>query len=211
VGGSADGRFLFLVPWRDRAILGTDYAPADTLAGPTDVERILAKGAHAFPWARLSRSDVVLVHRGRVPISADAGGLLSSPLLVDHARADSVPGIVSMIGVKYTTARAVAERAVDLVVTLLGARVAACRTAVTPLAHARPLAGGLADRARLAVGEEMACRLTDAMLRRLDLGTVGAPEPGEVEVVAGVMAAVLGWSASRQAEEMRALLETYRA
>jgi hypothetical protein len=49
------------------------------------------------------------------------------------------------------------------------------------------------------------------MLRRLDLGTAGAPEPGEVEVVAGVMAAALGWSASRQAEEVRALLETYRA
>ncbi len=211
VGGSAEGRFLFLVPWRDRAIFGTDYAPADTLAGPTDVERILSKGAQAFPWAQLSRSDVALVHRGHVPTSGDAGGLLSRPILVDHARADAVPGIVSMLGVKYTTARAVAEQAVDLAVTRLGARVAPCRTAVTPLAHARPLAGGLAERARIAVGEEMACTLTDAMLRRLDLGTVGAPEPGEVEGVAGVMAAALGWSASRQAEEVRALLETYRA
>ena len=56
----------------------------------------------------------------------------------------------------------------------------------------------------------VACTLTDAMLRRLDAGTAGAPEAGEVEVVAGVMAAALGWNAARQAEELRALLETYR-
>jgi glycerol-3-phosphate dehydrogenase len=210
VGGSADGRFLFLVPWRDRAIFGTDYAPADTLAGPTDVERILEKGARAFPWARLGRSDVALVHRGHLPASRDATGLLDRPRLVDHARDDAVPGIISMLGVKYTTARSVAEQAVDLVVARLGAPAAPCRTAVTPLVQARLLEGGLAERARIAVGEEMACTLTDAMLRRLDAGTAGAPEAGDVEVVAGVMAAALGWSAARQAEELRELLETYR-
>ncbi len=210
VGGTADGRFLFLLPWRDRTLLGTDYAPADTLAGPTDVERILAKGVRAFPWAPLRRSDVALVHRGHVPAEREAGRLLTRQLVVDHARADGVAGIVSMVGVKYTTARAVAEQSVDLVVARLGARTAPCRTSETPLAHARPLEGGLAERVRIAVADEMAYTLNDAMLRRLDLGTAGPPEAGEVEVVAGVMAAELGWSAARQAEEMRALLETYR-
>lgn len=211
VGGSSDGRFLFLVPWRDRALLGTDYAPADTLAGPTDVERILVKAARAFPWASLARGDVALVHRGHVPATRDAVQLLTRQLVVDHERTDGVAGLVSMVGVKYTTARAVGEQAVDLAVARLGAKAGPCKTAETPLAHARPLVGELAERARVAVAEEMACTLTDAMLRRLDLGTAGPPEAGEVEVVAGVMAEARGWSAARQAEEMRALLESYRA
>src|SRR5262245_20668411 len=210
VGGAAEGRFLFLVPWQDRTLLGTDYAPADTLAGPTDVERILAKGAHAFPWASLGRSDVVLVHHGHVPATADGTGLRTRQLVVDHERTDGVAGLISMVGVKYTTARAVAEQAVDLAVARLGMRVAPCRTASTPLVHARPLQGDLPTRVRVAVAEEMALTLTDAMLRRLDLGTLGAPDAAEVEVVAGIMASALGWRPARQAEEMRALLDTYR-
>ncbi|HET7295118.1 MAG TPA: FAD-dependent oxidoreductase [Vicinamibacteria bacterium] len=211
VGGSSEGRFLFLVPWRDRALLGTDYAPADTLAGPTDVERMLAKAVRAFPWAGLARGDVALVHRGHVPATAADGQPLTRPLVVDHQRADGVPGLVTAVGVKYTTARAVAEHAVDLAVARLGARAAPCRTSVTPLVHARPMVGELAERARAAVEGEMACTLTDAMLRRLDLGTEGPPGAADVEIVAGVMAGELGWSPARQAEEVRSLLETYRA
>lgn len=210
VGGADKGRFLFLVPWRDRSIVGTDYAPAETVAGPTDVDSLLEACSRAFRFARIERSDVTLVHRGLVPGRGDAGGLWTRARLVDHQRADGVPGLVTALGVKYTTARAVAERAVDLAVVRLDARVAPCRSATTPLVHARPLAGDLAARTATAIHEEMALTLNDAILRRLDLGTAGPPEAGEVEAVAGMMAAELGWDASRQADENRALLETYR-
>ena len=82
---------------------------------------------------------------------------------------------MSLQGVKYTTARAVAERAVDLVVRRLGRGTPVCRTAVTPLPGARPLSGSPEDRVRCAVREEMALSLADAVLRRLDLGTAGPP------------------------------------
>jgi glycerol-3-phosphate dehydrogenase len=209
VGGSDDGRFFFLVPWRGAALLGTDYARGDSVAGPTDVERLVSTASRAFPWAGVLREDVTLVHRGLVPGSGGADGLWTRQRLTDHAR-DGAPGLLSAVGVKYTTARAVAEQAVDRVALQLDARVAPCRTAETPLVHARPLEGSLVERTREAVREEMARRLTDTMLRRLDLGTAGPPEAADVESVAGVMAAELGWNASRQAEETRALLETYR-
>ncbi len=209
VGGCADGRYFFLVPWRDRAIAGTEYAPADTLAGPTDVERLLSVCARVFPWARLKRDDVSLVHRGTVPGQVGASGLWTRQRLVDHDR-DGAPGLLSALGVKYTTARAVAEQAIDRVVAHLGTRVAPCRSAETPLVHARPLAGPLAAQTSVAVREEMALRLNDVILRRLDLGTAGPPEAADVETVASVMAAELGWDAARQAEETRALVETYR-
>jgi glycerol-3-phosphate dehydrogenase len=209
IGGSHAGRYFFLIPWRDRAIAGTEYAAADTPAGPTDVERLLAVCASVFPWARLTRDDVSLVHRGQVPGQGDASGLWTRQRLVDHG-SEGAPGLVSAVGVKYTTARAVAEQAVDRVVARLRARVAPCRSAVTPLVHARPLEGPLAARAALAVREEMALRLGDALLRRLDLGTAGAPQAADIETVAAVMAAELGWDAGRQALETRTLVESYR-
>ena len=76
---------------------------------------------------------------------------------------------------------------------------------MTPLAAARPLDGPLEERARRAVREEMALTLADAVLRRLDLGTAGPPAADELDAVARVMAAELGWDAARERAERAAL------
>jgi len=55
----------------------------------------------------------------------------------------------------------------------------------------------------------MAMTLSDAVLRRLDLGTAGAPAAAALDCVARVMAADLGWDAARLAAERRALAGRY--
>jgi glycerol-3-phosphate dehydrogenase len=203
VGSRSRGRFLFLVPWAGRALAGTDYRPL--AEGPVDVEAFFEEVRQAFSWADLDRSDVALVHRGRVPGEGGAGGLLTRSRLVDHEVEDGVPGLLSLLSVKYTTARGLAEQAVDLALRRLGRAPVRCRTAVTPLPAARPLAGPLADRARHAVDHEAARGLADAVLRRLDLGTSGTPPATDVTVVLSAMAARLGWDEARCAAERQAL------
>lgn len=203
VGAASRGRFLFLVPWAGRALAGTDYRPL--AEGPVDVEAFFEEVRQAFSWASLERSDVALVHRGRVPGVGGAAGLLTRSRLVDHEVADGVPGLLSLLSVKYTTARGLAEQAVDLVLRRLGRAAVRCRTAVTPLPAARLLTGPLADRARHAVDHEAARGLTDAVLRRLDLGTSGTPPATDVLVVLSTMAARLGWDEARCSAERQAL------
>jgi glycerol-3-phosphate dehydrogenase len=89
----------------------------------------------------------------------------------------------------------------------LGRRSPRCRTAETPLAHARELSGELGERVRHAVGSEMAVHLDDAVLRRLDLGTGGSPASEELEAGVREMATLVGWSEERVRAE-RARLET---
>ncbi len=204
VGGRSAGRFLFAVPWRERSIVGTSYEPAT--APPSDPRAFLAEAARAFPWAGIEPADLALVHEGLVPGVASASGLRTRSKVVDHEREDGVPGLVSLLSVKYTTARAVAERAVDLALARLGRPHAACRTAVTPLAQACALAGTLAERARAAVRDEMALSLADALLRRLDLGTAGPPGADEMSAVGAEMARELGWDAERARAERAAVL-----
>lgn len=206
VGGRGAGRFLFLAPWRDRALVGTAYEPAQPGTGAAFAEAFLAEAQCAYPWAGITRDDVNLVHQGLVPGAGSADGLWMKPLLVDHQRQDGVPGLVTMVGVKYTTARAVAERAIDLVLRRLGSPIVPCRTAVTPLPAARILEGALGERTRHAVREEMALHLEDAVLRRLDLGTGGPPDAAEVAEVERVMATELGWDGARRHAE-RAFLD----
>jgi glycerol-3-phosphate dehydrogenase len=139
-GGRAAGRFLFLAPWRDVTLVGTSHdvhageAEALQVAG-ADLEAFLADAREAFPRANLAASDVRLVHRGLLPmVSGDKGqvALLRESAVVDHA--NDAPGLVSMFGVRYTTARATAERAIDTVFRRRGVRtVPRCRTAETPV------------------------------------------------------------------------------
>jgi glycerol-3-phosphate dehydrogenase len=207
VGAKSEGRFLFLVPWEGRTIVGTSYEPAGS--PPTDPMAFLEETARAFPWAGIERGAATLVHEGLVPGRDGASGLSTRPRLHDHEAEDGLPGLVSLQGVKYTTARAVAQRAVDVVVRRLGRGAPVCRTAVTPLPGARSLSGPLEDRVRCAVREEMALTLADAVLRRLDLGTAGPPPAAELRVVAGVMAAELGWDAGRERAERDGVVGFY--
>ena len=207
VGGRSAGRFLFVVPWQGRTLVGTSYEPAQALA--SDPLALLDEAAAVFPWAGLERADVALVHEGLVPGRGDASGLSTRPRLQDHETEDGLPGLLSVQGVKYTTARLVAEQAIDLVARRLGRALPPCRTAVTPLPLARPLEGSLEQRAREALHDEMALTLSDAVLRRLDLGTGGPPEAGQLECVGRVMADELGWDGARLSAERAALAGRY--
>ena len=204
VGARSSGRYLFCVPWRDRSMVGTAYAP-ETTSGRALAAAFLQEAARAFPWARLTAADVALVHEGLVP--GGPAGLWTRSRVVDHA-ADGAAGLLTVVAVKYTTARAVAETAIDRVFERLRRPPVASRTATTALAEARPLAGTLEQRARQAVRDEMALSLSDAVLRRLDLGSAGVPPAAEVDVVARVMAQELGWDAPRIARE-RAELDAF--
>lgn len=206
LGAASQGRFLFAVPWNGRSMVGTDYGPPETPVASA-AARFLGEVREAYPWADLHAGDVTLVHHGLVP--GTPRRLADRQLLLDHERTDGVAGLVSVQGVKYTTARAVAEQAVDVVVRRLGKPFAPCRTAETPLVHARLLSGSLDDRARSAVRDEMALTLCDAVLRRLDLGTAGPPTPDEREVVAAALGQEHGWDVDRAARERQALEAVY--
>ena len=208
VGARTEGRFLFLVPWRDRTMVGTAYAPPETRSDQA-VAAFRDEAIKAFPWARLEDAPLALVHEGLVPGHGGPNGLFTRPRLHDHEAEDGVAGLVSVQGVKYTTARAVAEKAVDLVSRRLGRPGAPCRTAVTPLPRARPLDGPLEARTVEVVREEMAVTLSDAVLRRLDLGTAGPPPEAELETVARTMATHLGWDSARQGAEKAALAKRF--
>jgi glycerol-3-phosphate dehydrogenase len=205
VGALSKRRYFFAVPWRDRAIVGTDYEAADRPGDPDRVKPFFADVQAAFPWASLRSDDVALVHVGLVPGERDANGLWSRSLVVDHERENGTPGLVSILGAKFTTARAVAEKALDIVAPRLGNRVA-CRTGTTSLARGMPLTGTIHDQIGFAIAEEMPLGLADMVLRRLDLATGGVPENADVERILMVMADLLGWGAAKRDDE-RATLE----
>ena len=139
--GYAQGRALLIVPWRDVAMLGTSHdaheGNADQLKVTRwDLEAFLKDAREAFPHAAVSASDVRLVHRGLLPMVAGHGSrvrLGKESRVVDHSE-HGLRGLVSMFGVRYTTARHTAQQAVDAIFRVMGhATPPPCRTAETPL------------------------------------------------------------------------------
>ena len=140
-GAIAQGRYLFMVPWRNVSMLGTSHdaheGSADQLTvSRWDLEAFLKDGREAFPHANITANDVRLIHRGLLPMISGEGSkvrLLRESRVVDHAK-HGMPGLVSMFGVRYTTARYTAQQAVDAVFHAMGhATPPPCRTAETPL------------------------------------------------------------------------------
>src|SRR5687767_4912270 len=140
-GGHANGRYLFMVPWRDVAMVGTSHDAHDGGADQLrvtrwDLEAFLKDAREAFPHAALSANDVRLVHRGLLPMvsgNATHVRLVKESRVVNHEEL-GLRGLVSMFGVRYTTARHTACEAVDAVFRSMGhASPPPCRTAETPL------------------------------------------------------------------------------
>jgi glycerol-3-phosphate dehydrogenase len=136
-------RHLFVVPWRDVTLVGVNSIvyrgdPDCLTVGEREVQSFLDEINDAEPRFALAMDDVTLVHAGLLPIAAEAlvGANVSfgkRAHIVDHARTDGTEGLITAVCNRYTTARGVGERAVDLAFHKLGLRPRPCRTAETPL------------------------------------------------------------------------------
>ena len=157
------GKMLTLVPWHGRALIGTWHSddftpPSDLVPKEAEITAFIDDANVAFPALKLTGSDITLIHRGIVPAQKGARGaeLLSTSQIFDHAR-DNAPGAMTVVGTKFTTARAVGARAAAMAARSLGKGSRATDTATAMLPGA-----GIADHEALtietarAVGLELA-------------------------------------------------------
>jgi glycerol-3-phosphate dehydrogenase len=217
VGATRHGRALVLMPWQGRTLVGTSESlderqPDDQSARRDEVNAFLADINETFPAFGLKPDEITLVHRGVVPAATVKGrlSLLGHSRIIDHAVAGGPADMISIVGVKYTTARIVAERAVDLVLRKLRRSPVACRTADTILPGAALDDRDPEDVVARAVREEMAQTLADVVIRRTGLGAAGYPGDAVACDVAARMQLLLGWPDERtesEIEDLRAFYE----
>ncbi len=137
---SASGRMFTAVPWQGLVLVGTyqpDGAVREGMREPLGpfIDAFLEEIRTAFPALGATREDVRFVHHALVPAQATPRGLdlLAEPQILAHEEA---PGVISLVGVKYTPARHAAERAVDTAMRHLQKPAGHSRTATTLLPHA---------------------------------------------------------------------------
>lgn len=131
-------RHLFLVPRGETTAIGVWHKlhqaePDKFTVEDSEIEQALSEVNRAFPFAKLQGSDVIQVQAGLVPINGVGSSQTQvkfgrRSVVADHSQIHGIEGLISVIGVRYTTARHVAQVVVDLVFRRAGYRPPDCRT-----------------------------------------------------------------------------------
>jgi glycerol-3-phosphate dehydrogenase len=141
-----DGRVLFILPWGDLSYIGTTDTdsgePPERLTVSTDDMVYLLRSANArFPNARLGVEDVRASWAGLRPLLLDRERKRESSRSREHAIVHGSGGMITVVGGKLTTYRAMAAEVVDRAVRELRLRNGRPR-AELPRTDEEPLPGG---------------------------------------------------------------------
>jgi glycerol-3-phosphate dehydrogenase len=221
---------LFVLPSRTHWLVGTtdtEWMGDPDAVAPTqeDIDYLLGL-LNAVVRRPVTADDVTFTFAGLRPLVRDQSvGGNTAKVTREHRIVRVAPGVLAMVGGKWTTYRVMARDLVDTVLSESGQPARACRTQALPLVGSAgeteagvaalaaldpELALPLADapgytRADVAYActDEGACRLSDVIDRRLRLGiNLDAVPDTTVRAAAEVMGSVLGWDESRIEREV---------
>lgn len=114
-------RLYFIVPWREKTIIGTEYSiyhgyPDEYRCDENECLKLIHGFNQAYPFAQLKLDDVTFIHNGLLPVD-DKNNIKNGEKsiskkfrILDH-KLDGIDRFISIIGVKFTTAGYVSVKA----------------------------------------------------------------------------------------------------
>ncbi|MGE5753912.1 MAG: FAD-dependent oxidoreductase [Deltaproteobacteria bacterium] len=140
---SRGGRHLFMAPWREYTLIGVWHGvfkgpPEGAKVTEQELQAFLDETNAAYPGLSLSLEDVTMVNSGLILFAEnepEAAGISfgKRSLLFDHGKIHGIEGVITLIGVRATTARGMAEKAVDLALEKTGEKPRKSDTETTPI------------------------------------------------------------------------------
>ncbi|MCH7824214.1 MAG: FAD-dependent oxidoreductase [Acidobacteria bacterium] len=200
----------FLYPRSGRTYAGTAHFPcgkgAETWTpSRQQIDAVIDDMNAAVPGLDLRRHQVMRVYSGLLPATGQGSTeLASKPMIYDHGANGGARGLFSVSGVKYTTARDVAEKTLRRAFARLaeigeGTERPPAREIPAIGAAAKEGTGNdLAEAIRRFADDEGVIHLDDLLLRRGDWGD----DPRTLERTGQVVGEMLGWDEVRLDAEL---------
>ena len=117
--GKGKGHNYFFHPWKGRLLVGTgevvvEKGPTERIVPKNEIETFLNDMNTITPGLNLSEADIQRIYTGILP--ADENGTMTKrEKIVAHAGNGGPHGLYSVSGIKFTTSRLVAEKALNRV------------------------------------------------------------------------------------------------
>ncbi|MES0489685.1 MAG: glycerol-3-phosphate dehydrogenase/oxidase [Leptospirales bacterium] len=139
-----DRRHFFVIPWLNYTLIGTTDTSYEgdlnkVRVNKAEVEEFLEQVNSLFP-ANLTIENVLHSYCGIRPLAAQDEGtgggtynISRKHELVDHGKKNKVEGLFSVFGGKWTTSRALAQYALDIILKRMNIPALPCNTAKTQL------------------------------------------------------------------------------
>ncbi|HHC72031.1 MAG TPA: glycerol-3-phosphate dehydrogenase/oxidase [Thiotrichales bacterium] len=117
------GRHVFIIPWRGHSLIGTTYDAyqgelEDVRPTEADIEELIGDINSAAGSVLLKREHVKYAYAGIYPLIDDEINTrvyqgTGEYQVVDHMEKERIEGLVTVFGAKFTTARLLAEKALN--------------------------------------------------------------------------------------------------
>jgi glycerol-3-phosphate dehydrogenase len=127
-----DGRVIFAIPWLGRLLVGTTDDEAqlsdEMVVTPAEINYLL-KYVNQYLNVKLTPDDVLSAFAGVRPLVKSKGAVNTKKLIRDHEiEVDEESGLISVLGGKWTTYRAMAEDGIDQAQRAIPGRQSDCMT-----------------------------------------------------------------------------------
>jgi glycerol-3-phosphate dehydrogenase len=120
------GRHLFALPWRESTLIGVwhkvfNRPPEEIIVTENELQGFIDEVNEANPSLALSIDDVSVVNTGLTLFGEENSqrpqkfSFGKRSRLIDHCREHRLNGLVTLIGVRATTAQVMAKKAIDLI------------------------------------------------------------------------------------------------
>jgi glycerol-3-phosphate dehydrogenase len=139
-----DNRVFFCIPWGEYSLVGTtdtdfEGEPDHVRAESEDVKYLLEEIQRLFPESKVGPENVISTFAGLRPLVRQSDRS-TSQVSREYKIEETFPGLVSILGGKYTTYRSLAEHVVNRVSKILHLHEdRLCQTATLPLPGGEPL------------------------------------------------------------------------
>jgi glycerol-3-phosphate dehydrogenase len=117
----ADASMYFIHAWHGLMMGGTVHSPwsgvsENPMPDPGEINRYLANLNYAVPGLKAQQEDILQVYSGLLPVQEQGGNTLTDrEVIKDHGSSNGPRGLYSVSGVKFTTARKVAEKTIKTI------------------------------------------------------------------------------------------------
>lgn len=205
----------FLVPWKDKLLAGTGQAPwlkSSKKPMPTDeqISRFIDDLNQAIPNINLKSSEILYVLPG-LQSATKAGGheLSSKEIIFDHSKKGGPVGLYSISGVKMTTSRLMAEKALRYIfpkkIFEIGDRTEMYKNLRDEVPEDwnfsfqwRPDGNEWLNQLRTLINEEAVMHLDDLLFQRTTLWE----NPQRAIEIAPLLSAIFNWNENKSNSEI---------
>ena len=202
--------------WKGRLLVGTGNAPClgkatEPMPSDSQLEDFISDLNDAIPQLKLNLSNINQVLAGFRPIkNPQTNAVADREMIISHARYGGCAGLYSISGVKFTTARLVAEKTLkrifpDILITKP-------QNSISQMMIESPQSVGIyaydwypnpnelewQQQIKELIAEESVQHLDDLIFRRTSLGD----NPARVRAIAPQICQLFGWNRERSKQEL---------